>query len=65
MMKLLPAGNHKLSLLGAYVAYPIGKILLRVLTLGHYPPEEKDHSALFVALTPWWIFGIALTLIYN
>lgn len=64
-MKLLPTGNHKLSLLGAYIAYPIGKLLLRVLTLGKYPPEEKHHSALFVALTPWWIFGVALTLFYN
>ena len=64
-MKLLPAGNHKLSVLGAYIAYPLGKVLLRVLTLGRYPPEDKPHNALFVALTPWWVFGIAVTLIFG
>lgn len=64
-MKLLPTGNHKLSLLGAYVAYPLGKVLLRVFTLGRYPPEDTPHNALFVALVPWWVFGAVLTVVYG
>lgn len=64
-MNLRPPQNHKLSLLGALVAYPVGKVVLRVLTLGRYPPENQPHSALFVALTPWWLFGILVTLIYS
>lgn len=38
MMNLRPPKNHKLSLLGALIAYPVGKLLLRLLTLGHYRP---------------------------
>jgi hypothetical protein len=64
-MKLLPPANQKISALGAYIAYPIGKILLRVLTLGRYPPEDKEHSALFVMLSPWWFFVIVITLLYS
>lgn len=64
-MKLLPPQNHKLSLIGAFVAYPIGKLLLRALTIGHYPPENEPHNALFVAFTPWWFFGTVITLIYS
>jgi len=64
-MNLRPPENHKLSLLGAFIAYPVGKVLLRALTLGHYPPESQPHNALFVALTPWWVFGILVTLIYS
>jgi hypothetical protein len=52
-------------LLGAYVAYPLGKVALRVLTIGRYPPENEPHSALFVAFTPWWLFGIVITLLYS
>lgn len=64
-MKLLPPENHKLSLIGAFIAYPIGKIMLRLLTLGHYPPENKPHNAALVALSPWWILGTVLTLLYS
>jgi hypothetical protein len=64
-LKLLPTGNHKLGLLGAFVAYPIGKVLLRILTLGHYPPEDRPHNALLVAMTPWWVFGIVITVVYG
>ena len=64
-MKLLPPQNHQLSILGAFVAYPIGKVLLRLLTLGAYPPEDKPHSALFVACAPWWVFGIVVTVVYS
>lgn len=64
-MNLRPPRNHKLSLLGAVVAYPLGKMALRLLTLGHYPPEDRPHNALFVALTPWWLFGIIITLVYS
>jgi hypothetical protein len=64
-VKLLPPPNHKLSVLGAFIAYPVGKLLLRAMTFGAYPPEEKPHSELFVALTPWWVFGIVLTLLYS
>jgi hypothetical protein len=64
-VKLFPPPNHKLSLLGAYVAYPLGKVALRVLTIGRYPPEKEPHSALFVASTPWWLFGIVITLLYS
>lgn len=64
-MNLLPPPKHKLSLLGAYIAYPLGKLALRLLTFGHYPPEDRPHSALFVALTPWWLFGIVVALVYS
>ena len=65
LMKLLLPPNHKLSSLGQFVAYPIGKLLLRVLTLGKYPPEDEPHNALFVALAPYWIVGTLLTLIFS
>ncbi|MFN3811245.1 MAG: hypothetical protein ACK4S6_11555 [Roseateles asaccharophilus] len=64
-MKLLPPENHKLSLMGAFIAYPIGKIMLRLLTLGRYPPENKPHNAALVALSPWCILGTVLTLLYS
>lgn len=64
-MRLLPPPNNKLSFLGAFVAYPLGKVALRFLTLGRYPPENKPHNALFVALTPWWLVGTIVTLIYS
>ena len=64
-MRLLPPPNHKLSLVGAYVAYPIGKLVLRLLTFGYYPPEDKPHNDMFVALTPYWFFGIALMVYWS
>ncbi len=64
-MKLFPPPNHKLSILGAYLAYPLGKVALRILTVGRYPPEEAPHNAMFVAFSPWWIFGIVITLVYS
>lgn len=64
-MKLLPPPNHKLSLLGAFLAYPLGKVALRILTFGHYPPEDKPHNAMLVAFTPWWLFGIIVTLLFS
>lgn len=64
-MKLLPPENHKLSLMGAFIAHPMGNIMLRLLTLGHYPPENKPHNAALVALSPWWILGTVLTLLYS
>jgi len=60
-MRLLPPPNHKLSLLGAYIGYPLGKIILRILTLGRYPPEDSPHNDMLVALTPFWVFGIVFT----
>ncbi len=64
-MKLLPPPNHKLGLLGEFIAYPLGKILLRILTLGGYPPEDEPHNELMVALAPWWVFGIVITWLYS
>lgn len=64
-MKLLPPRNHELGFLGEYIAYPLGKISLRILTLGRYPPEDKPHNAIFVAFTPWWLFGTIVTLLYS
>jgi hypothetical protein len=53
-MKLTPPADAPLSFLGSYIAYPIGKILLRVLTFGSYPPELRKHNYFFVALFPWF-----------
>ena len=64
-MRLTAPKNSLLSLIGAYIAYPIGKILLRVLTLGRYPPEEKKHNVLFVALFPWFAFLVIAVIAYN
>ena len=64
-MRLLPPSGHTLSLLGAYIAYPIGKLALRLLTLGYYPPENRPHNTMFVSLTPWWLFGTIITLVYS
>ena len=63
-MKLLPPPDHKLSLLGVYIGYPIGKLMLRALTWGNYPPEDRRHNALFVALTPYWLVGAVLTFVF-
>ena len=60
-MRLLPPPNHNLSLLGAYIGYPIGKVILRILTLGRYPPENSPHNDMLVAFTPFWVFGIVFT----
>jgi hypothetical protein len=57
-MRLLPLDDAPLSILGRFVAYPIGKITLRILTLGRYPPEDEKHNALFVALPSWWFFTV-------
>jgi hypothetical protein len=53
------------SLLGRFVAYPIGKIILRVLTLGKYPPENVKHNYLFVMLVPWVLFCVIAIVVYS
>ena len=64
-MKLFPPPNHKLSLLGAYVAYPIGKLALRLVTLGRYPPEDKPHNTMMVGLTPWFLLCIVVAFAFS
>ena len=54
-MKLTPPDNAPLSLVGSYIGYPIGKVMLRIMTLGSYPPEDQKHNALFVAIFPWFM----------
>ena len=29
--------------------------MLRIMTLGSYPPEDQKHNALFVAIFPWFM----------
>jgi hypothetical protein len=53
------------SLLGRFVAYPIGKVMLRLLTLGIYPPEEAKHNYLFVMLFPWVVFCVVAVIAYS
>jgi len=53
------------SLLGRFVAYPIGKVILRLLTLGTYPPEETKHNYLFVMLFPWVVFCVVAVIAYS
>ena len=64
-MKMFPPEGTKLSLLGAYITYPIGKIMLRILTIGKYPPEERKHNDLFVGLFPWFFFCIVAGLYWG
>jgi hypothetical protein len=64
-MQWLPPPNAHLSMLGRFIAYPVGKVLLRCLTLGRYPPENRPHNALFVALTPWWFFCIVAVVAFS
>ena len=64
-MRLTPPANSPLSIAGRYIAYPIGKISLKILTLGHYPPEDKKHNALFVAIFPWLAFLIVAGFTYS
>lgn len=59
-----PSDSHG-SLLGRFVAYPIGKLLLLALTLGKYPPEEKKHNYLMVMLFPWIFFTVFVTILYS
>ena len=63
-MKWLPPEKAPLSILGRLI-YPLGKIMLLSITLGRYPPENKPHNALFVALFPWWAFVIIAVIIYG
>jgi len=57
-MKLFPTEGKNLSLIGRYIGYPIGKIGLRVVTLGHYPPENKKHNELLVSMFSWAFFCV-------
>jgi hypothetical protein len=59
-----PPESHG-SLLGRFIAYPIGKLLLRLLTIGKYPPEEAKHNYLFVMLFPWVLFVVLAVIIYR
>jgi hypothetical protein len=59
-----PPESHA-NAIGRYVAYPLGKILLRVLTLGRYPPEHRPHNFLFVMLFPWVLFCVLAVVIYS
>ena len=54
-MKLTPPESAPLSPVGAYVFYPVGKLLLRIITLGGYPPEDEKHNSVFVAIFPWFL----------
>ena len=57
-MTPFPTKGSKLSLVGRFVAYPIGKLSLRILTLGKYPPEKENHNELFVAIFAWAVFSV-------
>jgi hypothetical protein len=59
-----PTESHA-NAVGRYVAYPLGKILLRALTLGRYPPEHRPHNYLFVMLFPWVLFCVLAVVIYS
>ena len=54
-LRLTPPESAPLSLVGSYIFYPIGKVMLRIITLGSYPPEDQKHNALFVAIFPWFM----------
>ena len=54
-MKLTPPESAPLSLVGSYVFYPVEKLMLRIITLGSYPPEDKKHNSVFVAIFPWFV----------
>ena len=62
-MSLTPPENAPLSLIGSYIAYPIGKIMLRMLSFGKYPPEHDKHNSLFVAIFPWFAIIIGFLVI--
>jgi hypothetical protein len=53
------------SMMGRFVAYPIGKVLLRVLTLGRYPPENEKHNDLLVIIFPWVFFCVVALIVYS
>ena len=54
-LRFTPPENAPLNLVGSYIAYPIGKVMLRIITLGSYPSEVRKHNSLFVAIFPWFM----------
>lgn len=64
-MKLFPNKGNNLSFLGAYIAYPIGKILLKAITIGKYPPEAKKHNEMLVAIFPLVTAAVLATFIMS
>ena len=62
---LLPNFPNKLSLIGAFIGYPIGKMMLLIFTLGQYPDKNKKHNEMFVALTPLWVFFVGVTIYFD
>ena len=54
-LKLTPPESAPLNAVGSYVFYPVGKLLLRIITVGSYPPEDRKHNSVFVAIFPWFV----------
>ena len=65
LQSFFPKSPHKLSLIGAFIGYPLGKLILLIVTIGQYPNSDKQHNELFVALTPLWVFFIGVTLYFE
>ena len=64
MTWIAPPDSHG-SALGRFIAYPLGKLVLRIITFGTYPPEHAKHNYLFVMLFPWVLFVIVITAFYS
>ena len=62
-MRLTPPEGAPLSQIASYIGYPLGKVMLRILTLGRYPPENSKHNSVFVSLFPWFAIIIGFLIL--
>ena len=64
----LPHGAASIAHPKSILLYLLGKLLLRVLTLGKYPKSGVPHNAEFVTLFPGLVLAaifVAITVIYS
>jgi hypothetical protein len=58
------AGRFLLNVVFYSVLYPIGWLMLKVVTLGHYPPRYS-HSREFVAIIPLVALAVGITFTFS
>ena len=66
--EMLPHGKASIVHPQSIVMYWLGKLLLRILTLGHYPKRGTPHNVNFVTMFPPFLLMaafVAITVIYS